>query len=188
MPHNGMRSGIVGLRAALVMAVACLLGTVLPARAAAIAAPSVTWNFDNIVFADGGTANGFVTVVYSDDGKYVSDWHISVIGITTEPGNIVLGPITYDPENSSISLTGDPLFDVLQSDPSELQWSVAALPITGGFQSITSGFFEEGDPYTTDIVSGGIETTPEPPVWILLGTGLLLLAGSAYRRRGTLPA
>ncbi len=165
------------------MVAACALVAVVPAHASFFAATSLTWNLQDVTFCDnGGTGTGYVVVLYNEDGtKQVTDWNISVSGLVASNGSPVPA-FNFTPADSTFTLTGDPLFDVLQQDPFELQWSVGSLPIAGGTVAILDGFYGvNGVDYSC--MMGDMTTTPEPATWTLLGAGALMLLGLAYRRR-----
>ncbi|MGH9481671.1 MAG: hypothetical protein ACRD1L_06230 [Terriglobales bacterium] len=172
------------------MALGCLVVAMAPASASELntMTTTITWNLDGVKFVAGGSATGFVTVQITeienrdeDDEEMVktlTDWDVTIAGIPTIPGT------SFTPGNSKATITGDPIFDLLQNDPNQFNFTTPFLPELGGTVTIGSGFFNDpGLNFTTDIVPGGsLISVPEPAPWTLVGAGMLLL-GLALRRR-----
>ena len=168
-----------------IMVAASAFWAVVPAHATLFAPTSLTWHFDDVTFTDGGSGTGFVVILYSDGTKQVTDWNLSVSGLVA-PGGAPVPSFNFTPSDSTISLTGDPLFDVLQQDPFELNWSVGSLPIEGGTVDILDGFYGVNGVDFGGMTGDMTTLTPEPPAWTLLGVGALALLALAYRRRRAL--
>ncbi|MGH9394934.1 MAG: PEP-CTERM sorting domain-containing protein [Terriglobales bacterium] len=138
----------------------------------------VNWQLINVSFADGAVANGFLQVTYDISGKVLTAWDVDISGGT----DLQAQTIGFDPTSSSGALSGDPLFDLLQNDPFQLQLITGPIPPTAGTTNILSGSFS--DTGFTSPVNPGQElvATPEPGTWALFGGGFLLM-GWAWRRR-----
>lgn len=166
------------------------------------------WTLDGVNFDNGAIASGFFLVTYNrncSDCPFtatLTGFDISVTGGNTTP-------TTFTPSNTNIAtLTGplngctdadndgdcdteeDPLFDLIQNDPQELQLGTMTLepPIGTNPNDIpleTTSFYQTGDPTTTHLVSGGLdgEIVPEPASVFLMLTGGLGLLGLAWRKR-----
>ena len=110
-----------------------------------------------------------------DGSKLPVGWNLSVSGGT-------LPPYTFTPNDSSATVNGDPLFDILHADPVELQWDTNSfgpndigIPILDGFYNFNG--------QQVNLLGGEMNPTPEPATWALFGAGSLLLLGLAWRRR-----
>jgi len=167
-----------------------LAGLVLCVGAATAKADSITtFNLNNVSFQDGATASGFLTVTFVNCGtcpggffKQLTNWDVDVTGGTDLGAGNAIG---FDPADSSGSLTSDPIFDLLQNDPFQIQL-ITNEPLGPDTTTLdlTGGSFSNGPTFDSPIDNGGsLDATPEPGTWALLGGGVLLLAGLAWRRR-----
>lgn len=196
------------------LAVASLALVVMVPRAKADSIEA-QWTLDNVSFQNGAIATGFFIVTYT---KNCTDCDFSAtltnFDVTVTDGSTTTGT-NFNPTNTgTFSITGplngcadadndgdcdgpeDPLFDLLQGDPNELQLGTATLePPFGGVNNptdvpLTSGFYATNvqtpnDPQT-NLKTGGLDgqIVPEPASVVLMLTGGLGLLGLAWRKRG----
>ena len=164
-----------------------MAGLVLCVGAATARADTITtFNLNNVSFQDGATASGFLTVDFfscpSGTCKQLTNWDVDVTGGTDLGAGNTIG---FDPTDSEGSLTSDPIFDLLQNDPFQIQL-ITNDPLGPDTTTLdlNNGSFSNGPTFDSPIDNGGsLDATPEPGTWALLGGGVLLLAGLAWRRR-----
>ncbi|MGH9474297.1 MAG: PEP-CTERM sorting domain-containing protein [Terriglobales bacterium] len=166
--------------AGMVVAVGMML-CAARAHATLMSATEVKWTLVNFSFCDscGGTATGYFDVLYAGDGsKTVGDYSITVDDqqhdITFTPGE----------PGSSVTITGDPVFDVLQNDPLEFNFTVDTLD-PNSIATVSAGFFTDNNGFTCDLTGGTLDPSPvpEPASLALAASGMLLLLGTSWRRR-----
>lgn len=151
----------------------------------------------NLSFSGGGTATGTITIGSECPTCAITldEFSVTISGLGSEDttfDNTNSGNGSYYCTNGGDGdLDGDcgppldpndPLFNLLQNDPFQL---VVYTNIgTGGTQFANNGYFTDNNGFTTNLNPGGTLTpTPEPATWALMGGGLLLLLGLAWRQR-----
>jgi hypothetical protein len=161
---------------------ALMAALALPAGASTI----TTYVISGFEFYNQANASvtGYVTVDEGASGTVpLVDWNVVVSGVVDNNNNVV-PTIDFNPSgtNATGTVSGDPLFNLLQQDPYQLTWST--LFLCSGTQVILNGTFTDPSGFTADVEGGGMMTpTPEPATWTLMGGGVLTLLGLAWRRR-----
>ncbi|MGH9479899.1 MAG: PEP-CTERM sorting domain-containing protein [Terriglobales bacterium] len=137
------------------------------------------WTLTNFSFCTscGGTVAGFLQIQYGENGsKTVTNFNITVDDHAYNT--------TFTPGNATVTLTGDPVFDVLQNDPFEFNFSVSSLdPYI--IATVLGGYFTDNNGFTCDLTGGTLDPSPvpEPASLALAASGMLLLLGMSWRRR-----
>ena len=152
----------------------------------AFASSIITYDISGFQFYNQPTASvtGYVTVDFGQAGTVpLVDWSVVVSGVVDNNGNTI-PTIDFNPTGSGAvgTVSGDPLFNLLQQDPYQLTWST--LFLCDGTQVILNGTFTDPLGFTADVEGGGLMTpTPEPATWALMGGGVLVLLGLGWRKR-----
>ena len=106
-------------------------------------------------------------------GSLVSGYGTSTGGVlTSADGSWWYSNLAYDPGTTRFDTWGGPLFNLGPDDVNI--WSVG----NGVYEVGVSVTGDYGDYRDFEYVT----VTPEPSTWLMFGTGLLLLAGLAFRR------
>ena len=164
-------------------------------------ADPITWDLVGVTFADGGTASGFF--VYDALTNMVSS-----INIVTSPGTMLGTPFTSTTTYAALSPGFSPplAFDFAFVNASgivagttmllDLELPMPGLTNSGGMVSLLSqasegvcadsGCTTEADTPIRSITAGELVSpaviTPEPSAFLLLGIGLVCIAGVAKRK------
>lgn len=165
--------------AVAIVATVMMLGTA-SAHAAVFAARDVQWTLENFTFCNtcGGTVTGYIDVLYNGDGSK----SVGAFSITVDDQEY---DTTFTPSNSQATITGDPIFDVLQNDPFQFQFNVDTLD-PNSIATVLGGFFTDNEGFTCDLNPGGTldpHAVPEPASLTLAAGGFLMLLGMSWRRR-----
>jgi len=198
----------VGISAVSLFALACVIAAV-PASAESFVIYDNTgpgsfmtnaWSIfgtdavtDSFILPDAETIDGanFDVWVLPDDSLTSVDWSIT----DTPFGTVEASGISTEGPNTSIG-TGFGYYPILAESISIPDVTLPAgtydLELTGGQDAYdTSVWWDESDGPSTAENAGGaipsetfqIDVTPEPPSFVLMGLGILALAGLAVRNR-----
>ncbi len=166
----------------------CTFAVVLMAMARSASASPITTTYDfsfSFYQQPTGTAAGFVTISDNAGVYTLANWNVLVSGMVDSNGNPV-APVDFNPSQPNATGTydnGDPLFNLLQQDPIELEWQTM-YDCNNINQILLNGTFNNGNGFVADMMGGGVMTaTPEPATWALLGGGMLVLLGLGWRQR-----
>lgn len=186
---RGWAAGCAVAFVCLLLAVVAPASTCLPG----FRATTLTWDLEGVTFVAGGSATGSITIQVCENElrdeadetvtKTITNFDVTISGLPDDVPTTI-----FNPGNASATITGDPIFDLLQNDPNQFNFTTPPLFEDGGTVDISSGFFSDPSvDLTFDLAPGGSLTTtvPEPSTWTLLGAGALLLA-LAWRRRSAM--
>lgn len=157
------------------------------------AANDVTWNLQNAVFSDGGTATG--SLVFDTNTDTIVSYDISTSGgdTSTYPAFVFQNGapdntgVYVDTPNNSLEFDTDIALPSATEADLQLRLPTYPLPATGGTVAFDLSNGYQGECYDCDpwrpFVSGDVTSAvPEPGTVTLLGCGLFGLVGMLRRK------
>lgn len=165
----------------------------LPATTAGLGAPSATFNVDSVNFNSNGSADYTIGSFLTSEGSTVSNKSASFAGLAgntlnntvfefTGYTNLVAGQtysVTHD-DGAILYINGVAVINAGAPTSAEVSSFVASA--TGTFS--VDLLYAEVNGAPAVLTSNLVATTPEPNSFILLGSGLIGVAGLVRRRMG----